>query len=255
MGKEIHYEKMFENFKVSNIYRNTNGSFYMLISKFTEDTFFMQNVKTKEYLVAIGVNKYKTYPKGEMPDKDNTETGIMWEHGRYLGNELIDIDMYSLKREYMAKNEIESFEDFYSDIREQFNDSLRIIKNFNVSEKIKNEVSNELYNKFETDELYEFENRLRDGLYDYMYFEIMRDKEQLGKKEKIYEITVTETLIRKEIVKADSLQDAKDKVMERYYEQDIVLDAEDFEGVIFEGKEVSLDRIKENDQKEINSSR
>ena len=112
-----------------------------------------------------------------------------------------------------------------------------------------------LYNKFETDELYEFENRLRDGLYDYMYFEIMRDKEQLGKKEKTYEITVTETLIRKEIVKADSLQDAKDKVMERYYEQDIVLDAEDFEGVIFEGKAISLDRIKENDQKEINNSR
>ena len=51
--------------------------------------------------------------------------------------------------------------------------------------------------------------------------------------EKEYQIEIREELSRTEIVKADSLSEAVDMVMEKYYGEDIVLDASDFVGVDF----------------------
>lgn len=52
--------------------------------------------------------------------------------------------------------------------------------------------------------------------------------------EQEFQIEIKELLSRVEIVRAKTLMEAVDIVMNRYYAQEIVLDAEDFKGVDFE---------------------
>lgn len=48
-----------------------------------------------------------------------------------------------------------------------------------------------------------------------------------------YEVEIKETLTRIEKVRAENLGDAIDIAMEKYYAEEIVLDAEDMKGVDF----------------------
>lgn len=48
-----------------------------------------------------------------------------------------------------------------------------------------------------------------------------------------FQIEIKEVLFRVETVRAETLMEAVDIVMNRYYTQEIVLDAEDFKGVDF----------------------
>lgn len=52
-------------------------------------------------------------------------------------------------------------------------------------------------------------------------------------KLKEYEIEIKEELSRVEKIEAETLSEAIDIVMEKYYKSDIVLDAEDYKGVDF----------------------
>ena len=52
--------------------------------------------------------------------------------------------------------------------------------------------------------------------------------------EQEFQIEIKELLSRVETVRAETLMEAVDIVMNRYYAQEIVLDAEDFKGVDFE---------------------
>ncbi|MBQ5445696.1 MAG: hypothetical protein IIT48_03395 [Lachnospiraceae bacterium] len=66
----------------------------------------MQNITSGEYLVAIGVELFKRYPVDERTTENNTEISIEWQHGRYLGKSILDIDMYSLKNEFAPEHEV-----------------------------------------------------------------------------------------------------------------------------------------------------
>ena len=61
-----------------------------------------------------------------------------------------------------------------------------------------------------------------------------------------YEVEVKETLSRVESIHAESLEDAIDKVMDKYHAQEIILDAEDFVGVDFLPSEEEKSRTKKN---------
>ena len=52
-------------------------------------------------------------------------------------------------------------------------------------------------------------------------------------KLKEYEIEIKEELSRVEKIEAETLSEAIDIVMDKYYKSDIVLDAEDYKGVDF----------------------
>ncbi|MGC6173960.1 DpnD/PcfM family protein [Lacrimispora sp. 38-1] len=52
--------------------------------------------------------------------------------------------------------------------------------------------------------------------------------------EQEFHIEIKELLSRVETVKAETLSEAIEIVMDRYYAQEIVLDAEDFKGIDFE---------------------
>lgn len=65
-----------------------------------------------------------------------------------------------------------------------------------------------------------------------IYGKVVQETE-ITKEVRDYEVEVKEVLSRIETVHADSLEDAIDKVMDKYHAQEIVLDAEDFVGVDF----------------------
>ena len=65
-----------------------------------------------------------------------------------------------------------------------------------------------------------------------IYGNVIQEAE-IAKEVRDYEVEVKEVLSRVETVNADSLEDAIDKVMDKYHAQEIVLDAEDFVGVDF----------------------
>ena len=65
-----------------------------------------------------------------------------------------------------------------------------------------------------------------------IYGKVVQEAE-ITKEVRDYEVEVKEVLSRIETVHADSLEDAIDKVMDKYHAQEIVLDAEDFVGVDF----------------------
>lgn len=65
-----------------------------------------------------------------------------------------------------------------------------------------------------------------------IYGKVVQEAE-IEKEVRDYEVEVKEVLSRIETVNADSLEDAIDKVMDKYHAQEIVLDAEDFVEVDF----------------------
>jgi hypothetical protein len=54
-----------------------------------------------------------------------------------------------------------------------------------------------------------------------------------GKMSKEYEVEIKEVLSRIEKIEAESVGEAIDKAMEKYYAQEVILDAEDMKGVDF----------------------
>lgn len=240
---KIHYEKINQKFIENEKYNNFNDREYILVAKFSENTFFMQDTKSREYIVAIDVKAFKRYPSNEIPNNSNTEIGIMWEHGRYLGKNLIDIDIYSLKKEFSPQKKINSINDFDDKLKQEFCDLDRIIVNDNLPKRVKEAANHEIYEKFGTNDYYEFLERLDDGFYDNTYAMYLKEINLARQDEYTYEITITETLSRKEKVKAIDLQDAIKQVEDKYYKLDIVLDAEDCEGVIFDGKIIPDNKI------------
>ena len=67
-----------------------------------------------------------------------------------------------------------------------------------------------------------------------------KDKRRKNKEE--YTFTITETLKLSVAVEADSAQEAEMIAECNYYNQEYILDAENFAGVVFEGKEKTRNR-------------
>ncbi len=65
-----------------------------------------------------------------------------------------------------------------------------------------------------------------------IYGKVVQEAE-MAKEVRDYEVEVKEVLSRIETIHAESLEDAIDKVMDKYHAQEIILDAEDFVGVDF----------------------
>ena len=98
-----HYEKYPHEFHVGEIIHNFNGSDYTVLEKYTENNLLVIS-EGGQYIVAIGCNRYVRSPLGEEATKENTQMGMEWNHGVYLGWDKDVIDFASLRKEYGAKS-------------------------------------------------------------------------------------------------------------------------------------------------------
>lgn len=97
-----HYEKMSREFQAGDVIHNLNGSDYTVLEKYTNSNLLVQS-DSGQYIVAIGCSYYTKSPLGEVATKDNSEIGVEWNHGVYLGWEKTEIDFEALRKDYGPK--------------------------------------------------------------------------------------------------------------------------------------------------------
>lgn len=100
-----HYEKQPFDFKVGEMLHNFNGNEYRVMEDYGSGNLLLMQMNTGMFVVGEGVEAYKRYPKDETLTAENTQTGIEWGSGVYLGNNISSIDFGKLRDEYGAPPE------------------------------------------------------------------------------------------------------------------------------------------------------
>ena len=100
-----HYEKQTADFKTGELLHNFNGNDYRVMEDYGGGNILLMQMNTGMFVVAEGIEAYKRYPKDEMPTAENTQTGIEWGNGVYLGTDISAIDFEWLRDKYGAPPE------------------------------------------------------------------------------------------------------------------------------------------------------
>lgn len=90
IGK-LHYEKMEYDFRQGEVLH--------------QNDLFLMALKSGQFLIAEGTRAYARYPKAGIYLEDSIVRGIEWDRGIYLGNDLSEISIDSIQKEYAAGHE------------------------------------------------------------------------------------------------------------------------------------------------------
>ena len=165
----LHYERLEHSFHTGEVLRNMNGNDYRVLAALSPENLLLMAQKDSQIIVGRGVQFYGRYPKDERPDSDSMVTGIEWDHGVYLGNDITKIDFDILKQEYGEPGRVESV----YDLREKARGDFWMQKNVEMKEglpgRVRNAARDCLENTFGTHEPEVFEKMLEKGMYDGMY--------------------------------------------------------------------------------------
>lgn len=165
----LHYERLEHSFHVGEVLRNMNGNDYRVLAALSPKNLLLMAQKDSQIIVGRGVQFYGRYPKDERLDSGSMVTGIEWDHGVYLGNDITKIDFGILKQEYGEPDKVESV---YG-LREKARGDFWMQKNVEMKEglpgRVRNAARDCLENTFGTHEPEVFAKMLEKGMYDGMY--------------------------------------------------------------------------------------
>lgn len=99
IGK-LHYEAVEYHFRQGEVLHNLNGSDYSVLMVLNQNDLFLMALKGGLFLIAEGTRAYARYPKEGIYSEDCIVKGIEWGRGIYLGNDLSEIDIDSIQKEY-----------------------------------------------------------------------------------------------------------------------------------------------------------
>lgn len=165
-GMGLHYEKLDMTFMQGQVLHNFNGNDYRVMEKFSRDNLLLQDVDSGNFTVALGVKGYNRHPMEEAYAEGNSEAGIEWENGVYLGNMPSAIDFHYLRNIYGEEKKIGSLTEYRNMLLERFQFYGRISKDERASEAMKDAAVNLLYQEFGTGKRDLFLEKLQDGIYD-----------------------------------------------------------------------------------------
>ena len=104
----LNYEKMEYDFRQGEVLHNLNGSDYSVLMVLNQNDLFLMALKSGQFLIAEGTRAYARYLKEGICSEDCIVRGIEWDRGIYLGNNLSEIDMDSIQKEYgINRNEVQ----------------------------------------------------------------------------------------------------------------------------------------------------
>ena len=146
-----------------------NGNDYRVLTALSPQNLLLMSMRDSQIIVGNGVRFYERYPKGERPDSDSMVTGIEWDHGVYLGNDITRIDFDILKQEYGEPDRVESVSDLRDKIRKDFWMQKNVEQKEGLPERVRNAARDCLENTFGTSEPDVFDKMLDKGMYDGMY--------------------------------------------------------------------------------------
>jgi hypothetical protein len=95
-----HYEKQPADFKTGMLLHNFNGNDYRVMEDYGDNNLLLMQMNTGMFVIGEGVEAYKRYPKDSSPTEENSQIGIEWGSGVYLGNDMASIDFNELRKEY-----------------------------------------------------------------------------------------------------------------------------------------------------------
>lgn len=99
IGK-LHYERQEHSFRQGETLHNLNGSDYCVLMALNKNDLLLMALSSGQFLIAEGTKAYARYPKEGIYSADSIVRGIEWDRGIYLGNDLSEIDIDSIRREY-----------------------------------------------------------------------------------------------------------------------------------------------------------
>lgn len=165
----LHYERVEHTFHAGEVLRNMNGNDYRVLAALSPDDLLVMSMADSQFIVGRGVKLYERYPKGERPDDDSVVTGIEWEHGVYLGNDITRIDFDILKQEYGEPDMAENVSDLRDMIYRDFWMQKNVEQKAGLPDRVRNAAKDCLENTFGTREADVFDKMLNKGMYDGMY--------------------------------------------------------------------------------------
>ena len=165
----LHYERVEHTFHAGEVLHNMNGNDYRVLAVLSPKNLLLMSAVDGQIIVGRGVNLFERYPKGERPDNDSVVTGIEWDHGVYLGQDITRIDFDILKQEYGEPDRVENVSDLRDKIRRDFWMQKNVEQKEGLPERVKNAARDCLEHIFGTSEPDVFAKMLDKGLYDGMY--------------------------------------------------------------------------------------
>jgi hypothetical protein len=94
------YERQACVFKAGDLLHNFNGNDYRVMENYGNNNLLLMQMNTGMFLVGVGIEAYKRYPKDSVPTEENSEIGIEWGSGVYLGNDMVSIRFDKLREAY-----------------------------------------------------------------------------------------------------------------------------------------------------------
>lgn len=165
----LHYEPVEHTFHAGEVLRNMNGNDYRVLAALSPKNLLLMSMADSQIIVGRGVQLYERYPKGERPDSGSMVTGIEWDHGVYLGQDITRIDFDILKQEYGEPDRVENVSDLRDKIRRDFRMQKNVEQKEGLPERVKNAARDCLEHIFGTSEPDVFAKMLDRGMYDGMY--------------------------------------------------------------------------------------
>lgn len=165
----LHYERVEHTFHAGEVLRNMNGNDYRVLAALSPKNLLLMSQTDSQIIVGRGVQLYERYPKGERPDDDSMVTGIEWDHGVYLGNDITRYDFDILRQDYGEPDRVENVTDLRDKIRRDFWMQKNVEQKEGLPGRVRNAAKDCLEQAFGTSEPDVFDKMLDKGLYDGMY--------------------------------------------------------------------------------------
>lgn len=165
----LHYEPVEHTFHAGEVLHNMNGNDYRVLAALSPKNLLLISMVDSQLIVGRSVKLYERYPKGERPDNDSVVTGIEWDHGVYLGNDITRIDFDILKQEYGEPDRAGNVSELRDMIQRNFWMQKNVEQKEGLPNKVRNAAKDCLENTFGTSEPDVFDKMLDKGMYDGMY--------------------------------------------------------------------------------------
>lgn len=175
----LHYERVEHTFHAGEVLHNMNGNDYRVLAALSPENLLVMSLTDSQLIVGKGVRLYERYPKGERPDDDSMVTGIEWDHGVYLGQDITRIDFDILKQEYGEPDRAGNVSDLRDMIRRNFWMQKNVEQKEGLPDRVRNAAKDCLENTFGTSEPDVFDKMLDKGMYDGMY-ETREEQKQIS---------------------------------------------------------------------------
>lgn len=176
----LHYERMEHSFHAGEVLHNLNGNDYRVLAALSQKNLLVMGMTDSQIIVGLGVQLYGRYPKDERPDSDSMVTGIEWDHGVYLGNDITAVDFDILRQEYGEPDMVENVHDMRDKLRRNFWMQKNVEMKEGMPQRVRNAAKDCLENMFGTREPDVFDKMLDKGMYDGIYSAREEQKKLLG---------------------------------------------------------------------------